>query len=100
MIKGTTAAGEVAAPATEEAMVVTKGPHVTVAGKTLNPCGIFICLLTMSCCACCYPPLLLAYTFSKLFDNKKRRTVDYIVNMWAKTSMLLCTYRPKVPPHT
>ena len=82
--------------AKQEALVVTKGPHIKVAGKTLNPCGLWICILTMSVCAMWYPPLLLAYGLSRLFDNKKRRLVDIIVNLWARSSMMLCLYRPKV----
>ena len=98
--------------AKQESLVVTKGPHVKVAGKTLNPCGLFICILTMSVCACCYPPLLLSYALSRVFDNKKRRMVDYIVNIWAKMvsriSIILedslppapCTHAPTSPPPT
>lgn len=88
--------------AKQDSMVVTKGPHVKVAGKTLNPCGLFICILTMSVCACCYPPLLVAYTLSRVFDNKKRRMVDYIVNIWAKMVIRISTSahtRARAQPH-
>ena len=87
--------------AKQESLVVTKGPHVKVAGKTLNPCGLFICILTMSVCACCYPPLLLSYALSRVFDNKKRRMVDYIVNIWAKmVSRIYITLEDSLPPRT
>lgn len=76
--------------------IVTNGPHIMVGGKVLNPCGLFICIVTFAWCAAWYLPLVPFAIFSHFFDRKKRRLVDWVVHFWAKTSMLTCLYRPKV----
>lgn len=82
--------------ATIEARYPTKGPHVKVAGKVLNPAGLYFAFVTFFWALVYYPPLLFASLMSALFDRRRRRMVDWVVHSWAKTAMLTCLYHPKV----
>ena len=62
----------------------------------MNPTGIYFCLMTFVWAFVWYPALVTAALVSQLFDRRKRRLVDWVVYLWAKTSMLSCFYKPRV----
>jgi 1-acyl-sn-glycerol-3-phosphate acyltransferase len=43
-----------------------------------------------------YPFLLVAFVFSKAFQPKTMRAVDWVVHAWSRAACLLMTYRPRI----
>jgi len=41
-------------------------------------------------------PALLAYVWSRLFDKKRRRAVDWVMSYWAKLSLIISGYIPEI----
>lgn len=75
---------------------ISPGPHVKVAGRAVNAVGAFFLLSVFSWAFVFFPALLLAAAYSKLFDPKKRRLVDWAIFWWAKCAMLTCTFKPRL----
>jgi len=41
-------------------------------------------------------PIVLAYLWSRAFDQQRRRSVDWIIHFWAATSMRICGFSPDI----
>jgi len=67
-----------------------------VGSKSLNPVGLLFGASMTIWVIALYPLVLSSALLSQLFDRKKRRPMDFMVKLWAKTSMLSLFYRPRV----
>jgi len=66
-------------------------------GHTLTPLGLLMGFSVFSTAFLVQIPVLLAYLWSQLFDEKKRcRGVDWVIHFWARASMTVCGYVPEV----
>lgn len=73
------------------------GISFQVKGQTLTPYGVVLGISVYLIAFIVQMPWIpLAYVFSRIFDNKRRRVVDWIIHFWAKISMRACGYRPEV----
>lgn len=71
------------------------GPlSVSIGGKALNIPGVMFALSMTAWVVILYPLVLACAVVSFVFDEKKRRAMDFMVSLWAKLSMLTCGYRP------
>lgn len=66
-------------------------------GQTLTPIGLLMGFSVFSTAFLVQIPVLIAYLWSQLFDEKKRcRGVDWVIHFWARASMTICGYTPEV----
>lgn len=73
------------------------GPlSVNVGGKALNIPGLMFALSMTLWVVVLYPAVMLCALISVVFDEKRRRAMDFMVSLWAKLAMLSCGYRPKL----
>mmetsp|Transcript_10590 Transcript_10590/g.13746 ORF Transcript_10590/g.13746 Transcript_10590/m.13746 type:complete len:378 (+) Transcript_10590:97-1230(+) len=77
---------------------ISYGLHIKLGKKKriLNLIGLMFCFNTMVFCTLYFPFVVILFGICKIFDDKRRRLVDYIVHYWAKTSMLSMFYKPKI----
>jgi 1-acyl-sn-glycerol-3-phosphate acyltransferase len=93
------AAGSSAVPLLESESLpsYTKIGKVNIKGMNANLLvGPLFVLATFGWAAALYPAITLAYLFSKAFDAKRRRAVDWIVHWWAKLTCFTIFYKPKL----
>jgi 1-acyl-sn-glycerol-3-phosphate acyltransferase len=69
-------------------IIKVKGLDFSIPIGTLFIASVFGWVLML------YPPLIVAFAYSKLFDPKRRRLVDWVIHVWAKMAMLSMTYKP------
>lgn len=69
---------------------------IKVKGEVLTPYGVLLGVAVYVTAFIVQIPVFFAYLWSKLFDKKKRRAVDWIIGFWAWLSMRSCGYKPEV----
>jgi len=69
---------------------------VRVKGEVLTPYGVLLGIAVYLTAFIVQIPVFLTYAWSRLFDRKRRRGVDWIIHFWAWFSMRSCGYRPEV----
>ncbi|KAJ8604011.1 hypothetical protein CTAYLR_003358 [Chrysophaeum taylorii] len=86
-----------AAAAAIEPPALQPGPlSLTLGGKSINIVGALFSINMSIWVFALYPLVILCGIFSKLFDDKRRRSMDFVVGLWARLSMLTCGYRPRL----
>lgn len=86
----------IALPGVTVAPVVPMPPHVKVKGEILTPYGVMLAAVVFATAIMVQIPVGLAYLWSRVFDKKRRRAVDWIIFFWARFSMTICGYVPEV----
>lgn len=75
----------------------SKFGQVQIKGKAVSvPIGILFLMGSFLWAVALFPFVLLAYAYSKVFDNLRRRAVDFGVALWAKGAMISLCYWPKL----
>mmetsp|Transcript_7159 Transcript_7159/g.9587 ORF Transcript_7159/g.9587 Transcript_7159/m.9587 type:complete len:355 (+) Transcript_7159:324-1388(+) len=92
-LQSTVSAGEGVLPTKD---TIPYGPHIKVKGKVVNIIGFLFLLTTMLSSVLTLPLFWLCWVFSKLFDNKRRRAVDWCVHVLFRFAMAMMFYKPKV----
>ena len=69
---------------------------VKVKGQVLTPYGVVLGVAVYLTALIVQIPVFLAYLWSRFFDKKRRRAVDWIIHFWAWVSMRACGYSPEV----
>ncbi|KAJ8600975.1 hypothetical protein CTAYLR_006315 [Chrysophaeum taylorii] len=69
---------------------------LSVGGKSLNGVGVLFGVAMSFWLVAVYPLVIVCGIFSTLFDKKHRRSMDFVVGLWARLSMLTCGYRPRL----
>lgn len=69
---------------------------VKVKGEILTPYGVLLGVSVYAVAFLVQIPVLLTFLYSKLFDPKRRRAVDWVIHFWAWASMTMCGYVPEV----
>jgi len=64
-------------------------PYVTVGSKVVNLYSVVFLAVNIIGLCVAYPLLAVAYTFSFLFDRKRRRAMDAVVALWARLCLTL-----------
>ena len=80
----------------DESAPVVPARFVKVKGEMLTPYGVLLGLSVFATAFGVQLAILSTYLWSKLFDPKRRRSVDWVITFWAWFSMRLCGYCPVV----
>ena len=79
------------------AQPVDPGFHVVIGGKVLNFVGIIYAFSSFSLSVIAVPVMVIAgYLCDILGTSSKRRSLDWIIHIWANLAMSLVMYRPTI----
>lgn len=69
--------------------VCSPGLHIKIKNKVLNPFGLYCGIITFIGVVAVLPIIIIASILSDIFGNsKQRRIVDWIINFWARMSII------------